>query len=114
MVSLPIIDMLYVLLWMVGIDCIGSGMVIATFFWFFGNRFLLTHPRTAGNELEWGFCFDVHLNSFYPFLVVLHGAQLPFLWLIVDSRTLFSVMFGNAFWVIAFTYYFYITFLGYK
>lgn len=114
MVSLPLIDMLYVLLWMVGIDCIATGMLIATFFWFLGNRFLLSHPRTKGNELEWGFCFDVHLNSFYPFLVVLHGAQLPFLWLIVDNRTLFSVMFGNAFWVLAFGYYWYITFLGYN
>lgn len=114
MVSLPLLDMLYVLLWMVCIDCIVMGMVVATIFWLLGNRYLLHHPRSAGNELEWGFCFDVHLNSFYPFLVILHGAQLPFLWLIVDSRAFTAVLFGNAFWVVAFAYYWYITFLGYN
>merc|ERR1712050_284791 len=114
MVSLPVLDMLYVLLWMVCIDCIAMGMLVATFFWFFGNKLLLIHPRTPGNELEWGFCFDVHLNSFYPFLVVLHGLQLPFLWIIVGNRSVLSVMFGNAFWVLAFGYYWYITFLGYN
>ena len=46
MVSLPFLDMLYVMLWMVCIDCIGFGMLTATIFWYCGNKFLLNHPRT--------------------------------------------------------------------
>jgi len=114
MVSLPVLDMLYVMLWMVCIDCIGFGMLTATVFWYFGNKFLLNHPRTKGNELEWGFCFDVHLNSFYPFLVVVHLLQLPFLPFIVGKTSFVPVLFGNAFWLLAFGYYWYITFLGYN
>lgn len=112
--GLPILNMLYILLWMVCVDCLATGMLIASFFWAVGNKFLSAHPRSKGNELEWGFCFDVHLNSFYPFLVILHGAQLPFLWFIVDSKTYTGILFGNSFWLIAFSYYWYITFLGYN
>ena len=46
--SIPIRDMLFVMFWLVGIDCIGCGMLVATFFWFIGNRFLLSHPRSRG------------------------------------------------------------------
>ena len=27
-------------------------------------------------DVEWGFCFDVHLNAFFPILVILHFLQL--------------------------------------
>ena len=27
-------------------------------------------------DVEWGFCFDVHLNAFFPILVILHFIQL--------------------------------------
>jgi len=112
--SLPVKDMLFVMFWLVGIDCIGCGMLVATFFWFIGNKFLLSHPRSRGNDLEWGFCFDVHLNSFYPFLIILHGAQLPFLWLINGSQSILPIILGNSFWMASLTYYWYITFLGYN
>ena len=56
---------------------------------------------------------DVHLNSFYPFFFILHGVQLPFLWLILTD-SYFSVIIGNLFWAVAAGYYWYITFLGYK
>ena len=46
--SLPVKDMLFVMFWLVGIDCIGCGMLVATFFWFIGNKFLLSHPRSRG------------------------------------------------------------------
>lgn len=113
MVHLPIVDMLYLCLWFVCVDCIGLGIVAASCFWFFCNKFLLSHPRTSGNRIEWAFCFDVHLNSFLPFFVILHGVQLPFLWFILGEHYL-SIMLGNAFWTVAAGYYWYITFLGYN
>lgn len=34
-------------------------------------------PR--GQDVEWGYAFDVHLNAFYPLLMILHLFQLAFL-----------------------------------
>jgi len=109
----PILKMLYLLLWFVCVDCVGLGILAASIFWYMCNKFLLAHPRSNGNDLEWGFCFDVHLNSFYPFFFILHGVQLPFLWLILTD-SYFSVIIGNLFWAVAAGYYWYITFLGYN
>lgn len=113
MVKFPLLDMLYLLLWFVCVDCIAFGVSTATCFWIICNRYFLSHPRSSGNDVEWGFCFDVHLNSFYPFFFILHGVQLPFLWLI-QADTFFSVIVGNLFWLVASAYYWYITFLGYN
>jgi len=113
MVHLPLLDMLYLCLWFVCVDCVGLGMVAASCFWLFCNKCLLQHPRSSGNKIEWGFCFDVHLNSFLPFFVILHGAQLPFLWFILNQHY-FSLLLGNTFWLVAAGYYWYITFLGYN
>ena len=49
----------------------------------FARRFLTNHyliiqpPR--GQDVEWGYCFDVHLNAFFPLLMILHFFQLPLL-----------------------------------
>jgi hypothetical protein len=114
MVKFPLLDMLYLLLWFVCVDCIAFGVSTATVFWFICNKYFLSHPRSTGNDVEWGFCFDVHLNSFYPFFFILHGLQLPFLWFITSDNSYFSVLIGNLFWVVACGYYWYITFLGYN
>ena len=34
-------------------------------------------PR--GQDVEWGYAFDIHLNAFFPLLMILHFFQLPFL-----------------------------------
>lgn len=34
-------------------------------------------PR--GQDVEWGYAFDVHLNAFFPLLMILHLFQLAFL-----------------------------------
>ena len=38
---------------------------------------LINPPR--GQDVEWGYAFDVHLNAFFPLLMILHFFQLPFL-----------------------------------
>ena len=47
MVHLPVLDMLYLCLWFVGVDCIFLGMVAATVFWFLTNRLLLSQGRNG-------------------------------------------------------------------
>lgn len=42
------------------------------------NRYLLKHP-SRNFDVEWGYAFDVHLNAFYPLLVILHFLQLFFI-----------------------------------
>jgi len=42
------------------------------------NRYLIVQPP-CGQDVEWGYCFDIHLNAFFPLLMILHFFQLPFL-----------------------------------
>ncbi|KAH6934757.1 hypothetical protein HPB50_000688 [Hyalomma asiaticum] len=98
------------LLWVIFIDCIGMGVLVATALWAISNKYLLK-PTCRTEDVEWGYAFDVHLNAFFPPLVVLHVFQLFF------SRLLshhISLLFGNTLWLIALGYYIYITFLGYS
>lgn len=42
------------------------------------NKYLMKHPN-KDYDVEWGYAFDVHLNAFYPLLVILHFLQLFFI-----------------------------------
>lgn len=42
------------------------------------NRYMVIQPP-RGQDVEWGYAFDVHLNAFFPLLMILHFFQLPFL-----------------------------------
>jgi hypothetical protein len=35
-------------------------------------------PTVRGEDVEWGYAFDVHLNAYFPSLVILHVVQLFF------------------------------------
>ncbi|XP_071950447.1 protein unc-50 homolog [Antedon mediterranea] len=110
--SLGFVGTLKFLLWVVFVDCIGVGLLIATFFWFVTNHYLKLNNKNF-QEVEWGFCFDVHLNAFFPVLILLHVIQL-FLYMPVISYDYFlSTLLGNSLWLVAMGYYVYITFLGY-
>jgi len=100
-------------LWVVFVDCIGVGIVIATLFWFISNHYF-RKPTCMDQDVEWGYAFDVHLNAFFPLLVILHIIQLFFFDIFGVHSWLFGVFIGNSFWLIAITYYIYITFLGYS
>ena len=53
------------------------GLVVATCLWYVSNKFLMKPTMNAmKQDVEWGFCFDVHLNAFIPILVILHFIQL--------------------------------------
>ncbi|CAD5120451.1 DgyrCDS9021 [Dimorphilus gyrociliatus] len=97
-------------LWVIFIDCVGVGVVIATIMWFVANNYLL--PEGSKADVEWGYSFDVHLNAFFPLLMILHLFQLPFLAFM--NHNFLSLLFGNTLWLFAIGYYVYISFLGYS
>ncbi|CEF67771.1 Protein unc-50 homolog [Strongyloides ratti] len=97
-------------LWAVFIDCIFVGICVATVNWFFSNRYL---RNCKDQDVEWGYCFDVHLNAFFPLLMMLHVVLPVLFYAFIDYPYFFSRLFGNAIWFIATVYYTYITFLGY-
>ncbi|GAB7346163.1 hypothetical protein MBLNU457_4907t1 [Dothideomycetes sp. NU457] len=67
----------------------------------------------AAEQLEFGYCFDVSIRAFFPLWVFLYVVQ--FLLMPVISRDYWvSEFFGNSLYLIAFGYYFVITFLGYN
>uniref|UniRef100_A0A1I7WZE0 Serpentine receptor class gamma n=1 Tax=Heterorhabditis bacteriophora TaxID=37862 RepID=A0A1I7WZE0_HETBA len=96
--------------WVIFIDCIGIGLIVATSIWWLSNRFL---RKVKDQDVEWGYCFDVHLNAFFPMLILLH-VLLPIIYTqFVDSIRFFPILLGNTIWFMAAMYYVYITFLGY-
>lgn len=101
------------LLWVVFVDCVAVGILIATVMWFIGNKYLIRHGK-GEVDLEWGYAFDVHLNAFFPVLMILHCLQLVFINPLIAKDWFVSVFVGNTFWLIALGYYIYITFLGYN
>lgn len=99
------------LLYVIFIDCIGIGLLIATCFWFVTNTFM--KPKSNPQDVEWAYCFDIHLNALFPPLVLLHFIQL-FFDKVISHHGFFGLLLGNTFWLSACIYYIYITFLGYN
>ncbi|XP_067950058.1 protein unc-50 homolog isoform X2 [Watersipora subatra] len=93
------------------LDCIGVGVVIASIGWLLANHYFLVTPATQ-DKVEWGYCFDVHLNAFFPLLVILHGFG-AIIYVVLGSEGVILTILGNTLLLISFSYYFYITFLGY-
>ncbi|XP_016060386.1 PREDICTED: protein unc-50 homolog isoform X2 [Miniopterus natalensis] len=94
-------------------DCVGVGLLISTLMWFISNKYLVKR-QSRDYDVEWGYAFDVHLNAFYPLLVILHFIQLLFINHVILTDTFIGYLVGNTLWLIAIGYYIYITFLGYS
>lgn len=110
MLQLGIGQTIFFLFYVAIVDCIFVGIIVATLFWFIVNRYM-TH---GDGELEWGYAFDVHLNAFYPPLIILHFIQLFFYNAVIKHEWFVSKFLGNSLWLLAVYYYVYITFLGYN
>lgn len=98
--------------YVVFVDCIFAGIIIASFFWAITNRYLRTNYLEP--DIEWGYAFDVHLNAFFPPLMLLHFIQLFFYNWLIGQTWFISRFLGNSFWLMGMSYYVYITFLGYN
>lgn len=111
--QLPFYSFIKFLFFVIFVDCIGIGLIVATGFWLFTNKFL--RNRSLSNELvEWAFSFDIHLNAFFPPLVIIHFFQILIYSIITDHEHFTARLFANTLFMIAIVYYFYITFIGYS
>ncbi|XP_072039891.1 protein unc-50 homolog B-like [Amphiura filiformis] len=111
---LGFIGFLKFLLWVVFVDCIGVGLIMATSLWLISNKYMQESSKQS-QQVEWAFAFDVHLNAFFPLLIVLHVVQLLLYIPLIDYEDSYpACIFGNTLWLLAIGYYIYITFLGYS
>lgn len=101
-------------LWVIFVDTVATGMVVASIFWFVANKYLISPTAGRGYDVEWGYAFDVHLNSLFPVILILHVLQLPLVSVVIGHGTFLGCLIGNTLWLFALCYYVYITFLGYK
>jgi UNC-50 family len=79
------LSILKLMMFMVGVDFALVGLVIATTAWVVARRFLRGRRTVGvsadviaglgGEELEFGYCFDVHCNAFFPVFVLLYVVQ---------------------------------------
>lgn len=91
------------------------GVLAATLSWYLANQYLLVEnvgSHTTEQKVEWLYAFDVHCNSFFPFFIVLYVLQYFLLLVFMREGFVFTLL-ANASYAIAFSYYFYVTFLGY-
>lgn len=111
--QLSFVEFLKLLSWVIFIDCIGFGLIVAGILSILVNKYL-RYPggETHKEKVEFGYAFDVHLNAFFPLLIILHVVQL--LYTPLAHTQFLGRFFGNSLWLIALLYYFYITFLGYS
>ncbi|CDK26325.1 unnamed protein product [Kuraishia capsulata CBS 1993] len=112
--------------YMVVVDFLVTGIVIASIGWvlancIFKNRHLvsasgvsdITSPFTDDSALEWPYCFDVHCNSYLVVWLCLYLIQFILLPLLTLSNW-FSTLIGNTLYLFSLSYYFVITFYGYN
>lgn len=111
--GLGFVGVIKLVLWVVLIDCVLVGIFISTIYWYVANRYLIADPK-SNLDVEWGYCFDVHLNAVVPLLAILHVVQLPFLNVISANNSFILCLIGNTVWAIAIGYYIYILFLGFS
>ena len=113
--ALTFFEFVKLLIWVIFIDCIGFGLLVAGILSFFVNKYLRFPGGEKNKEsVEFAYAFDVHLNAFFPLLIILHIIQLLYAPLAPHVSQFIGRFFGNSLWLIAFVYYFYITFLGYS
>lgn len=107
---------------MVIIDFLAIGFVISTVSWFLTNKFFKssdivsldeTERQDSGDTVEWGYCFDVHCNSFLLIWVLLYLVQLILLPILVMDNFV-SRLLGNTLYFFSWSQYVLITFYGYN
>ncbi|CAD6577195.1 MAG: hypothetical protein ASARMPREDX12_008257 [Alectoria sarmentosa] len=66
-----------------------------------------------GEQLEFGYCFDVAIRAFFPVWVCLYVMQF-ILWPLIARDNWVSMFFGNTLYLVALGYYTIVCFLGYN
>ncbi|KAF9931516.1 Protein unc-50 [Mortierella alpina] len=105
---------LRMMLFMVFVDFVVIGVVVATVCWTIANRFLArASVYSTDQSVEWQYAFDIHCNAFMPVIVLLYIIQMVFMKVLIKDFWICSLL-GNTLYMTAIVYYCYITFLGYN
>ncbi|KAG0210415.1 Protein unc-50 [Mortierella sp. GBA30] len=105
---------LRMMLYMVFVDFVVIGVVVATVCWTIANRFLArASVYSTDQSVEWQYAFDIHCNAFMPVIVLLYIIQMVFMKVLLKDFWICSLL-GNTLYMTAIVYYCYITFLGYN
>lgn len=92
---------------------LGGGAILATTFWWCANKYLkVQSAHSVDQSIEWFYSFDIHLNSFFPFFLLVFVVQFYLLPILI-KETFLSMLLSNLICAGASIIYFYITFLGY-
>lgn len=83
-------------LYVIVVDCIGVGVCIATALWYLSNKYF-KKDTCEDQDVEWAYAFDVHLNAFFPLLIILHVILLILYngKLLVQTKTLILLFFNG-------------------
>jgi len=111
-----IVRILKILFWSIFVDFLFIGIFVATIGWWIGNKYLRqTEPglHSVEQSVEWLYAFDVHCNSYFPLFILLYVVQYFLLPVLYSKSFFLSTVLSNLLYAVAFTYYLYITFMGY-
>ncbi|CAA7409752.1 unnamed protein product [Spirodela intermedia] len=92
---------------------VGGGL--ATCFWFLTNSYLREespNSHVVEQRVEWLYAFDVHCNSYFPAFILLYVLQY-FVSPVLVAHGFFPLLLSNLLYMVAFSYYNYLNFLGY-
>eukprot|EP01091_Cochliopodium_minus_P002236 TRINITY_DN12102_c0_g1_i1.p1 TRINITY_DN12102_c0_g1~~TRINITY_DN12102_c0_g1_i1.p1 ORF type:complete len:246 (+),score=23.18 TRINITY_DN12102_c0_g1_i1:35-772(+) len=95
------------------IDFFAIGLAIATFAWWFTNKYMRNKELLSDQKVEWLFAFDIHCNSYFPLFLLLYVVQylmIPFL----IGQGFFPAFLSNTLYAFAFIYYFRLSLHGYS
>jgi hypothetical protein len=102
--------------WTVLVDFLALGLLIATTTWWVANKYLRVesggHTHTVEQSVEWLYALDIHCNAYFPLFVLLYVLQY-FVVLALTTPSFLTTLIANTLYLLAFSYYHYITFLGY-
>ncbi|CAK9436784.1 uncharacterized protein LODBEIA_P13060 [Lodderomyces beijingensis] len=110
-------DILKLIVYMVLVDFYLSGVVIATVTWLATNKLFnleMEFSRYSVYYIEWGFCFDIHCNSFLIIWCLLYVVQFILLPIIRIRRSLIALILGNSLYFGSIAYYFVVSFYGFN
>mmetsp|Transcript_37111 Transcript_37111/g.89952 ORF Transcript_37111/g.89952 Transcript_37111/m.89952 type:complete len:305 (+) Transcript_37111:515-1429(+) len=111
----PLTGGLAFMLYSIVFNWLGSGLILATVCREVANRHLTDHKSSSHvrQSVEWLYAFDIHCNAFFPVFVLLYAVQF-FLLPLVLGKSLFALVVSNTLYGAAFSWYWYITHLGYR
>ncbi|KAI7895807.1 UNC-50-like protein [Mucor mucedo] len=113
--GLGMVGILRAMLFMVVVDFVLVGSLVATLTWFITNRFLCQQGKmmTQDSQVEWAYAFDIHCNSFFPLFLILYIVQFFFLPVLIKSN-LVCLVAANILYLVSVAWYCYGTFLGFN